>query len=202
MEKQIIISVGREFGSGGHEIAKKLSEHYKIQLFDQNILEEVAREKGVDIKNLKGLDEKSKNLFMSRTVRGFSSSPEENLYLLQFDYLQKMAKNGESFVIVGRCSESILKDYEGLISIFVLGDKEKKVQRIMKLYQKSESMAEKLICEMDAKRKRYHNSYSKEKWGDSKNYDISINSSRLGIEGTAEMLIEYIDKRKSSAIQK
>lgn len=196
MEKQLIISVGREFGSGGHEIAEKLAKHYGIQLLDHNLLDEIAAERSVDVKHLKGLDEKHKNPFASRTVRGYSSSPEENLYFLQFDYLQKKAADGESFVIVGRCSETILKGCDGLISFFILADKEQKVERIKRKYQLTEGSAKKMIREKDMKRRRYHNGFCKEKWGDSKNYDISINSSRLGIDGTVEALIDYIDKRQ------
>lgn len=196
MEKQLIISVGREFGSGGHEIAEKLAKHYGIQLLDHNLLDEIAAERSVDVKHLKGLDEKHKNPLASRTVRGYSSSPEENLYLLQFDYLKKKAAEGESFVIVGRCSETILKGCAGLITVFVLADKEQKVGRIMRKYQLTEGLAKKMIREKDMKRRRYHNGFCKEKWGDSKNYDISINSSRLGIDGTVDSLIDYIDKRQ------
>lgn len=198
MKKQMIISLSREFGSGGHEIAEKLAKHYQLQLLDHNLLDELAQEKELDVQHLKGLDEKHKNPFASRTVRGLSSSPEENLYLLQFDYLRKKAEAGESFVIVGRCSESILKDYDGLVSIFVLGDPEKKIQRIMEKYNLDEKQSEKMIVEKEKKRKRYHNSMCQGKWGDSRNYDLSINSSRLGIEGTKEMLIDYIDKRQTN----
>lgn len=194
MEKQLIISVGREFGSGGHEIAEKLAKHYGIQLLDHNLLDEIAAERSLDVKNLKDLDEKHKNPFSSRTVRGFSSSPEENLYLLQFDYLRKKAAGGESFVVVGRCSESILKEYAGLVSVFVLAEEKKKTERIMKLYEMTENQARKLICEKDMKRKRYHNGFCKGKWGDSRNYDISINSSKLGIDGTVGLLIDFIDR--------
>ena len=197
MGSQLIISLGREFGSGGHEIAQKLADYYHIPLLDHNLLDEIAAEKKLDVKNFQGLDEKKRKIGLSRTVRGFSSSPEENVSLLQFDYLRKKAAKGESFVIVGRCSEDVLKDNEGLISIFILGDKKVKVKRIMELYDLSEYYAEKFLTEKDMKRKRYHNSFCEGKWGDSRNYDISINSSKLGIEDTVSMLIRYIDMRKS-----
>lgn len=196
MDKQLIISVGREFGSGGHVIAERLADHYGIPLLDHNMLDEIAADKRLEAGHLKDFDEKHKNPLVSRTVRGFSSSPEENVHLLQFDYLRKKAENGESFVVVGRCSENVLKDFEGLVSIFVLGDKKKKVERIMELYQMPEELAEKMICEKDMKRKRYHNGFCEGKWGDSRNYDISINSSKLGMDGTVEILIDFIDKRK------
>lgn len=196
MEIQLIISVGREYGSGGHEIAEKLANHYGIQLLDHNLLDEIAAKKNLNMDHLKGLDEKRKNPLTSRTVRGFSNSPEENLYLLQFDYLQDKADAGDSFVIVGRCGETILKDYENLISIFILGDMEKKIARIMDLYQLSRHQAERKIQARDFMRKRYHNGLCDRKWGDSRNYDISVNSSRLGVEGTVEILVDYIDRRR------
>lgn len=193
MNSQLIISVGREFGSAGHEIAVELAKHYQIELLDHNLLDEIAAEKQIDAENLKSLDEKKKNKLVHRTVRGFSSSPEENISLLQFEYLRNKASKGDSFVVVGRCSESVLKEYDCMISIFVLGDREKKRERIMKLYGMNESMADRFMTEKDTKRKRYHNSYCEGKWGDSRNYDISINSSTLGVEKTVKILTEYID---------
>lgn len=196
MEKQLIISVGREYGSGGHEIAEKLSRHYGIQLFDHNLLDEIAAKKNVNMDHLKELDEKHKNLLSSRTVRGLSNSPEENLLYLQFDFLRDKADAGESFVIVGRCSETILKQYDSMISIFILGDRDKKIERIMRLYHLTESQAVKKIREKDVQRRRYHNSFCVKKWGDCRNYDISINSSRLGVDGTVKLLTDYIDSRR------
>lgn len=196
MEKQLIISVGREYGSGGHEIAEKLSRHYGIQLFDHNLLDAIAAKKNVNMDHLKELDEKHKNLLSSRTVRGLSNSPEENLLYLQFDFLRDKADAGESFVIVGRCSETILKQYDSMISIFILGDRDKKIERIMRLYHLTESQAVKKIREKDVQRRRYHNSFCVKKWGDCRNYDISINSSRLGVDGTVKLLTDYIDSRR------
>ena len=197
MGKQLIISVGREFGSGGHEIAEKLARIYDIPLLDHNLLYEIAEERGLDGERLKEFDEKHKTFFGTRTVRGFSSAPEENVSLLQFDYLQKRAAKGDSFVVVGRCSEDVLREYDCMISIFILGDKQNKVERIMELFDMEESMAERFICDKDMKRRRYHNSYCEGKWGDSRNYDISINSSKLGIEGTVAVLKDYIDRRRN-----
>ena len=196
MEKQLIISVGREYGSGGHEIAERLSKHYGIQLLDHNLLDEIAAEKNLDMQQLRGLDEKHRSRLASRTVRGYSSSPEENLYLLQFDYLKNKAASGESFVIVGRRRESILKEYDGLVSIFVLGDMDRKIERIMRLYQLSKEQAVRKIREKDMKRKRYHNGHCDGRWGDSRNYDITINSSKLGIDRIVTLLADYIDQRR------
>ena len=120
---------------------------------------------------------------------------QENVANLQFDALRAMAEEGKSFAIVGRCSESILKDYDGLVSIFVLGDWEAKRERIMRLYNLSPEEAEHMMSRKDWERKSYHNYYCKGKWGDSRNYDLSINSSRLGVEGTVDLLETYIRAR-------
>ncbi len=196
MEKQLIISVGREYGTGGHEIAEKLAKHYNIQLLDHNLLDEIAAKKNVKMDHLRTLDEKHKNPLSSRTVRGYSSSPEENLLYLQFDYLRDKADAGESFVIVGRCSETILKQYDSMVSIFILADRDKRTERIMRLYHLTESQAVKKIREKDTNRRRYHNSFCVGKWGDCRNYDLSLNSSKLGIDGSVKLLINFIDSKR------
>lgn len=198
MSSQFIISIGREFGSAGHEIAQQLAEHYNIPLLDHNLLDEIALEKNVDASKLKHHDEKIRKPGLYRTVKGFSSHPEDNVAFLQFDYLRKKAEKGESFVIVGRCSEDILKEYHGLISIFILGNMECKVERIKQLYGLSDFHARKLIKEKDMKRKLYHNNYCEGKWGDSRNYDLSINSSKTGLDNTLKLLIDYIDMRRNT----
>ena len=114
---------------------------------------------------------------------------------MQFDYIKKKAEAGESFVIVGRCSEIVLKDNPHLISIFVLGDREAKIKRVMEIYELDARHAEERMIEKDRRRKSYHNSHCKVKWGDSRNYDLSINSSKLGVEETVESLKNYIDAR-------
>ena len=182
MSEQLIISVSREYGSGGHEIAQKLAEYYKLPMYDHNLLDEVAASM-------------RRNKFLYRSVMGMNSSPADNVARMQFDYIKKKAEAGESFVIVGRCSEIVLKDNPNLISIFVLGDREAKIERVMQIYELDARHAEERMIEKDRRRKSYHNSHCKVKWGDSRNYDLSINSSRLGVEETVESLKNYIDAR-------
>ena len=196
MENQLIISIGREAGSGGHQIATKLSKHYGLSMYDHNLLDEIASEKGFVNADWKKHEEKRKNIFTSRRINGLSSSPEENISMMQFDYLKKMASRGESFVVVGRCSESVLKDFDCMISAFILGDMSFRAKRVMAQYQIDEKSAEKKAKEIDLKRMKYHNRFSARKWGDSRNYDICINSSLLGIDETVELLINYIDRRR------
>lgn len=195
MEKQFIITVGREYGSGGHVIAEKIANHYDIPLYDNNILEFVAVEKDVDSASLRAYDEVPRVRLFSRKVKGQSNSMEENVANLQFDYMRRMADEGKSFVVVGRCAENVLKDYKCHISFFVNGEFEAKRDRIMKIFNMSPESAEAKIESENYRRKMYHNYYCKGKWGDSRNYDLSICSTPLGIDGTADVLIKYIDER-------
>ena len=195
-QKQMIISIGREFGSAGHEIAEKLAERFSLPLYDYNLLREIAGEKKVNVANLEPYDEVPKTGFGSRTVRGYSNSPQENIAYMQFDFLKKKAKEGQSFVVVGRCAEEALKEYKGLITIFILGDMDTKIERIAKLHNLSEKQAKEMIIQQDKKRKAYHNYFCEGKWGDSRNYEFSINSSKLGLEVTVEVLEDYIKRRR------
>ena len=118
---QFIISVGREYGSGGHEIASRLAEKFDIPLYDRNMLDQMAERNGIDAENLHKHEE-MKRQGLTRTVRGHSSSVQDSIAKLQFDFIREKADSGESFVVVGRCSENILRDHPGLISLFIRGD--------------------------------------------------------------------------------
>lgn len=182
MSKQLIIAIGREFASGGHLIAEMLAERFQLPLLDKNLLKEIASKREVDHRKLEKYDEVPKKQFFTRTVKGFSSSPEENIANMQFEYLRKKAESGESFVIVGRCGETVLREFPCMISIFILGDWEDKVKRVMECEEFSRAEAELYITRMNKRRKNYHNYYSDRKWGDSRNYDITINDSKMGME--------------------
>lgn len=107
LKKQLIISIGREYGSGGHRIAEELAKRFGLTFYDYHMLGEIALDKKVDVKTLEKFDELPKTPFFSRTVKGYSNSPQENIANLQFDFLRKKADEGESFVIVGRCAETV-----------------------------------------------------------------------------------------------
>lgn len=192
MDKQIILSVGREFGSAGHEIAEKIAQDLKIAFYDRKLLDELVQKYGLDPKELEKHDEKPRNYILSRNVRGFSNSMSEAVAELQFNYLKEKAASGESFVIVGRCAEIVLADFDALCSVFILGNMEKKVDRVMHMYNLNREDAEAKIKRHDRKRKTYHNAYSKYSWGDSRGYDMCINSSQLGNEETVELIKQFI----------
>ncbi|MCR5141699.1 MAG: cytidylate kinase-like family protein [Ruminococcus sp.] len=192
---QIIISIGREFGSGGRAIAEKLAEKFDIPLYDRHLITEIAEKTGMTEAEVEKYNEAPKMKIISRRVNGYSNSIEDNIAEMQFDILDKKAQSGESFVVIGRCSETKLKKYPALISLFILGDMDKKIERVMKIYELDEEEATKFIAKKDKKRKRYHNYHCQGKWGDSRLYDLSVNSSKLGIDKTADMLESYIRAR-------
>ena len=192
-----IITVSREFGSGGHIIAVKLAEHFGIQLLDSNILAEVAKKSNASEEYLKKYDESARNLFFSRTVNGFSNSPEEIIAQMQFDYIKQKSDSGESFVVIGRCADYILRENPALVRVFVLGDTEAKIKRTAEREGISEDKAKIRMEQADKRRKYFHNTHSENKWGDSRSYDITVNSSKLGLDSTAELLIKYIELRNA-----
>lgn len=193
MDKQIIISVGREFGSGGHIVAANLAKHFGLPLLDSNILAEIAKENNTSEDYLRKYDESARNLFFSRTVNGFSNSPEEVIAQMQFDYIKKKADAGESFVVIGRCADWVLRDNPALVRIFILGDMEAKIKRTAERENISENKAKSRIEQADKRRKYFHNTHSDNKWGDSRSYDITVNSTKMGLDGATELLIKYVE---------
>jgi len=196
---QFIISVGREYGSGGHEIASILAEKFNVPLYDRNMLDQMAERNGIDAEDLYKHEE-MKRQGLTRTVRGHSSSVQDTIAQLQFNFIREKAESGESFVVVGRCAENVLRENPALISIFVRGEEDAKTERICRLYKLNKIEAKAKMYRHDKKRKAYHNYYSKMKWGDSRGYDFCINSSLMGVEATAEalykMLSEFLQNEK------
>lgn len=195
MGKQIIISVGREFGSGGHEIAERLAKHYNIPLYDKEIFDHIEEKGAISADVAKYFDEKPVNpIFYPVAMDGNYLPLEQTVANHIFDFIRtKGDKEKESFVIVGRCAEYVLRDNPNLISIFVLGDKETKIERVMSKYGLDEKAAYNRMKKADKMRKTYHNFYADGKWGDSRSYDICVNSSTLGIDKTFDTLVAYID---------
>ena len=197
MDKQIIISIGREYGSAGHVVAKILAEKLGIEVFDRNLLDEIAGVKKVDTNNLRMYDEKPKHRFFSRTVRGYSNSPEQNVAELQFALLKSKAADGDSFIIVGRCADDLFRGMDNFISIFINADMDARLKRVIDRHPGINQIeAKRKIVQHDKKRAAYHDFFVKGgKRGNAKNYDLCINSTRLGIEGTADFLYDYIQQR-------
>lgn len=195
MDKQIIITLGREFGSGGHQIAEKLAERLGITLLDRVLIDRVVEEKGYEEKLVEKYDEKGVGGLFSQNVNGYTNSISDYVAQAEFDIIRRDAEAGMSFIVVGRCAEDILQDYPNVISIFIRAEMDFKMRRIVDQFNISSDKALSLMKKTDRERKYYHNYYCKEKWGDSRAYDITINSSMLGLEKTIDVL-EYMIRQK------
>ena len=198
MKEQLIVAIGREFGSGGHEIARQLAARLNLPLYDQNMLQVIAAERMADIKALEVYDEQPRKRIVSRRLKGFSNAPEDAVAQMEFDYMKEQAQNGNSFVVLGRCAEAVLEEYPGLISIFVRADVNFKKERTMAREAITEEEARALMNRTDSQRRAYHDQFCIHPWGGAETYDLLIDSSHLGIEGTVEVLDYYIQKRRDA----
>lgn len=196
MDKQIIISIGREFGSGGHEIAEKLAKHYNIPMYDKEIFDHIEEKESIHAEVAQYFDEKPVSPFFYPSIMDVGNLPlEQKVANHIFNFIRtKGNEEKQSFVIVGRCAEYVLRDNPNMISIFILSDYEAKCERVMKKYNLDEKAAQSMMKKEDKMRKIYHNFYADGKWGDSRSYDICMNSATLGVDKTVDVLIAYIDK--------
>ena len=192
MKQQIIITLGREHGSGGHYIADIISKELGIKLYDKDSIEKEIASAGYSEEMIRKMDEKPVNFFASRRIGKYSNSIEVNVAERTFAMLREKAAAGESFVIIGRCGEQVLKDNPNMISVFICGDPEFKLARVMEKMGLDAEQAIDEIKSVDRSRKNYHNYYCNTKWGDARGYDMTIKSDVLGCEETAKMLIAYI----------
>ena len=199
-----VITIGRQFGSGGREIGEKLAKHFGIKFYDKEILTEAAKESGICEEMIKIHDERPTSSFLYNLVMdtysfGYNASTVSDMpishkvFLAQFDSIKKFADEGPC-VIVGRCADYALKDYENCINIFIHADEESRIKRIVEKHNISSQKAKEMIQKKDKQRQSYYNYYSSNKWGRSDTYDLSIDSSVLGIDGTVDMLIYLIEK--------
>ena len=196
MEKQVIISVGREAGSGGLEIARRLADKLGITIYDKNIFEEISERFDIDTTELRKYDEAPRVKGITRSVKGYSNSPEEQVVEMQRQVLLEKAQEGQSYVILGRVGIKPLLDFPCLlIRVFVTADTEYRIARIMAEQNMNEKQAAKYMNWVDLKRKSYHNQFCHVKWGDPDSYDIVLKSNKLGLEGTVDFLADYVRRR-------
>lgn len=195
MSQQLIIAIARESGSGGLDIARTLAERFSLPLYDKNILESAAADRGVDAVALRQYDEHPRSLLFYRNIKGYSNAPEDGVAQMQFQLLRDLAAAGESFVVLGRCAEEVLADHPGLVSIFVRADLDFRVRRTP--LPPDEALD--FIHKQDRLRRVYHDQHCKGDWGDPENYDLVINSARLDIPGTVDALEHYVRARQVHA---
>ena len=192
MKKQIIVAIGREHGSGGHYIADMIAQELGIKLYDKDSIEKEIVSEGYSGEMIRKMDEKPVNFFTSRRIGRFSNSLEVNVAEKTFAMLRSKAAEGESFVVIGRCGEQVLANNPNCISIFICGDPQFKLNRVMNKLGLNAEQAIEEIRNVDRSRKNYHNYYCDTKWGDARGYDLTVKSNVLGCERTAEMLVGYI----------
>ncbi len=186
-----IITISREFGSGGRTIGKELAERLGYSYYDKELIEKLAEKSGLDSKTIaeKGEYAPSKNIFayafVGRTVNGMSFS--DYLWKLQREMILDIAEN-ENCVIVGRCADYILRKRDDVLNVFVHADPEIRADRIVNLYGESEKSPKKRLDEKDKKRAVNYNYYTDRTWGMSQNYHITLDSGELGIEKCVDLL--------------
>ena len=198
-----VITIGRQFGSAGREIGEKVAEHFGIKCYDKELLTRAAKESGFCEEMIQNHDEKPTNSFLYNLVMdtysfGYNTSSfvdmpiSHKVFLAQFDTIKKIAQE-ESCVIVGRCADYALADRDNVVNLFIYGRGGAKTQRIMERYNLSESKARDMIIKKDKQRQSYYNYYSSKKWGRADSYDLCINSSVLGVDGTVKLVIQYVE---------
>lgn len=197
--KNYVISIGRQFGCGAHEIATKLSERLEVPYYDKEIIKRAAKDSGFDENLFSFYDERPTSSFLySVSTDGFASLTnsggmlEDQVFQYQFDTIRKVASEG-SCIIVGRCADYILRENPNLLTVFLHADDDFRRERVVKRYGISEKNAMREIKSVDRKRARFHNFYCDEKWGNAAAYDLSIDVSRFGIDNTVDLISAYIN---------
>ena len=191
--KQLIITIGREFGSGGLEIAEKIAAKLGLPVIDKEYFTNALKQDRILEKDQVLFDESSPLTMPSISMIGSDWFDKQGrIDYAEFNHIKKAAEAGKSFVVVGRCAEYVLKDHPARVSFFILGEQEAKVKRIAQIYGMTEQKAQTACKNMDKSRKAYHNFYSNIKWGDSRAYDLCINSTRVGIDNAVKIIEDYI----------
>ena len=201
MSKKYVVAVSRQYGSGGHEIGRKLAERLGVKFYDKELLSKIAQDSGMSKNLIEFYDEMpSKSLLFSLAMDAYPMSFTEvpinqKVFQAQVETIKKIAEEG-SCVIIGRCADSILSDMDGLVSVFIHADMDSKIARVMDRDGLSEDKARDRIIKTDKKRASFYNYYSLDKrWGEVSSHDLTIDSGVLGIEGTVELLASYLKLR-------
>ena len=213
MEKtNTIITIGREFGSAGREIGYKVAKDFGIKLYDKEMLGRAAKESGICEELFEAHDEKPTNSFLYSLVMdtyslGYSGGNytdmpiNHKVFLAQFDAIKKIADKGPC-ILVGRCADYALEEYDNVLSVFIHAKMEARIRRIARIYDLTDAKAKDLIQKTDKKRSSYYNYYTNKRWSDAESYDICLDSSVLGIEGTAEAIKQLVAIKENGGDRK
>ena len=209
MKTNTIITIGREFGSAGREIGYKVAKEFGIKLYDKEMLARAAKESGICEEIFESHDEKPTSSFLYSLVMdtysmGYSGNTytdmpiNHKVFLAQFDAIKKIADEGPC-ILVGRCADYALESYKNVVSVFIHADLDARIRLIESIYILTYANAKDMILKTDKKRAGYYNYYTNKKWSDSKSYELCLTSSELGIDGTANAIIDYVKLKESIA---
>lgn len=196
-----VIAISRQYGSGGHEIGRKLAKKLGIKFFDKGLLAEIAKNSGMSQNLVEYYDEMpTRSLLFSLAMDAYPMSFAEvplnqKVYQAQVETIKSIADE-EPCIIIGRCADSILSDNPNLISVFIHADMETKIKRVVERDGLTRDKAREKILKTDRKRASFYNFYAMEKkWGEASSHDLTINSGKIGIDETVVMLYDYIKLR-------
>ncbi|MEF2595823.1 MAG: cytidylate kinase-like family protein [Lachnospiraceae bacterium] len=204
MQKSLIITIGRQFGSGGHEIGEKLAKKLGIKFYDKELIKLIAKQSGLCEKVLESYDEKPTNSLLYSIVMDIYPSVmytgptiDQQIYQANYDTIRRLA-DGEPCVIVGRCADYILRDHPELVSVFVHANSDFRAARIAEEYKLPDAKVRDLLVKTDKKRANYYNFQSEKQWGAASSYNLCIESSEVGIDGAVDLIMDYINYKKKA----
>ena len=192
-----IITIAREYGSGGRLIAKKVSKLLNIPFYDEELIDLIVKETGLAADFIRNADTRSPiNLFSNISFSYDNLPVEGQLLISESDVIKKVAKNGPC-IIVGLCADYILRDYDNCVKVFVTAPFEERVARVRDEYEVKQKNIEHYIAKIDKARSKYYNYITDEKWDLPKNYDLVINSS-IGLDQSAKLIKAFVDIKENS----
>lgn len=187
--KNRIITISREFGSGGRTIGKKVAENLGIPCYDRELIHKIAQESGFAEEYIQDAGEYSPGGFLASALsnRSFGPTNEDYLWEIQWKIITELTEK-ESCVIVGRCADYILRDKADCLTAFIHASMDYRADRIVRVYGEREVSPQERLRDKDKRRAAYHRFYTDMKWGDAKNYQITLDSGKLGIEQCVKIL--------------
>ncbi len=201
----MVITIARQFGSGGREIGRKLSKELSIPYYDKKLITLAAQESGIDPEIVKSVDERATNsllysLSMGAAAAidgGFQINPElpmnDRLFLVQHDIIKQLAE--KPCIIIGRCGDYVLRNRPDCVKLFIYADLDKRTEYAINVHNVPRDRAKAVVVKTDKTRANYYNYYASERWGDPEIYDLCINSGSLGIDGSVELIEFYLKQR-------
>ena len=195
--KNRIITISRQFGSGGRTIGKTVAQQLGIPCYDAELIQKIAQESGFTENYIKEAGEYAPGGFLASALsnRAFGPTNEDYLWNIQYQVITELAEKG-SCVIVGRCADYILKDKADCLTMFIHADMAFRANRIVSVYGEREESPEQRLKDKDKRRAAYHRFYTNMKWGQAQNYDICLDTGVLGIEQCVDIVCGAVERSK------